>query len=278
MQEGYWVTRTYQAGAVGEKTKFFVPGTRPTGKLNRRAKDAVRKQEQNEYSSQKALARLINENYGAGDLLLGLDYSDKGLEKIKAWARKKGLPVDSEDEQEREDALYLAADHEIDNCLRRVKNRLKKQGIELKAIYCTSDRDGETGTIPVRVHHHLIVNADAKDAFMKAWEEFGMGHVDYTPLWENQPDRTPIAEYWIRQIRRFPNAKKYRHTQNLVVPKPKDRVALSDAELRVPKGGKLLFRQEYRPGCPQYIRYALPVKEKPGRGRSDTGGYAEQEE
>ena len=55
MQEGYWVTRTYQSGAVGEKTKFFVPGTRPTGKLNRRAKDAVRKQEQNEYSAQKAL-------------------------------------------------------------------------------------------------------------------------------------------------------------------------------------------------------------------------------
>ena len=264
MQEGYWVTRTYQSGAVGEKTKFFVPGTRPTGKLTRRAKDAVRKQEQNEYSSQKALARLINGNYGAGDLLLGLDYADKGLEKIAAWARKKGLGIDSEDPQEREDAFYIAADHEIDNCLRRVKNRLKKQGIELMAIYCTSDRDGETGTIPVRVHHHLIVKATARDAFVAAWEECGMGSVDWTPLYENQTDRTPIAEYWIRQIRRFPNAKKYRHTQNLSVPKPKDRIALSDAELRVPKGCKLIYRQEYRRGVPQYIRYVLPDKVKPG--------------
>ena len=264
MQEGYWVTRTYQAGSVGEKTKFFVPATRHTGRIGRRAKDAARKQEQNEYSSQKALARLINENTKPGDLLLGLDYSDKGIEKITEWARKMGLPVDSEDEQEREDALYLAADHELDNCLRRVKNRLKKKGIELLAIYCTSDRDGETGEIPVRVHHHLVVRVDSKEAFLGAWEKCGMGSVDYTPLWENQTDRTPIAEYWIRQVRRFPDAKKYRHTQNVVVPKPKDRVAPSDAELRVPKGCKLIYRQEYRRGAPQYIRYAIPVKVRPG--------------
>lgn len=267
MQEGYWVTRTYQAGTVGEKTKFFVPGTRPTGKLGRRAKDAVRKQEQNEYSSQKALARLFNENNKPGDLLMGLDYSDKGIEKITAWARKKGLPVDSEDDQERENALFLAADHELDNCLRRVKNRLKKKGIELRAIYCTSDRDGETGLIPVRVHHHLVVQADVQKAFQEAWEECGMGSVDWTPLWGNQADRMPMAEYWIRQVRRLPNAKKYRHTQNVVVPKPKDRVALSDAELRVPKGCKLIYRQEYRRGAPQYIRYVMPVRDKPGETR-----------
>lgn len=268
MQEGYWVTRTYEAGCVGEKTKFFIPGKRPTGKLNRRAKDAMKKQVQNEYAAQKALARLINANFGAGDLLLGLDYSDKGLGKLTAWARKKGLPMDSQDPQLREDTLYLAADHEIDNCLRRVKNRLKKQGIELMAIYCTSDRDGETGEIPVRVHHHLIIKAEAREAFVAAWESCGLGHVAWTPLYENQEDRTPIAEYWLRQIRRFPNAKKYRHTQNVAVPKPKDRIALSDAELRVPKGSKLIYRQEYRPGQPQYIRYTLPKKEQP----RDTGG------
>ena len=58
MQEGYWVVRTYEAGAVGEKTKFFVQGSRPTGKIRRKDRDAARKQEQNEYSAQKALARL----------------------------------------------------------------------------------------------------------------------------------------------------------------------------------------------------------------------------
>lgn len=258
MKEGYFVIRTYVAGDIGEKTKFFVPGARPTGKIRRRDRDAVRKQEQNEYSAQKALARLIHANFSAGDLLLGLDYSDEGLQKITQWARMKGLPVDSENEQERLNALWEAASHELDNAIRRVKRRLQKDGVELKAIYTTSDMDGQTGEC-VRVHHHLIVNAGTQDAFIAAWEKYGMGGVAWTPLWQDQEDRTSLAEYIIRQVRRIPDAKKYRSTRNLVRPQPKDRVALSDAELRVPAGGKILFRQEYVPNRPQYIRYTLPA-------------------
>ena len=267
MQEGYWIIRTYEAGDVGEKTKYFIPGTRPTGKIRKRDRDAARKQEQNEYSTQKRLAREIHANFTAGDLLLGLDYSDEGLEKIKAWARKKGLPIDSEDETERMNALWEAASHAQDNALRRVKRYLQKQGVELKAIYCTSDMDGETGEY-VRVHHHLIVNAGVQEAFLKAWEKYGMGGVAWTHLRAEQEDRTPLAEYIIRQVRRIPDAKKYRSTRNLVRPQPKDRIALSDAELRVPVGAKLLFRQEYVPNRPQYIRYALPKRSKTPLDRS----------
>lgn len=259
MQEGYWVVRTYEAGAVGEKTKFFVHGSRPTGKIRRKDRDAARKQEQNEYSAQKALARLINANFVAGDLLMGLDYSEEGMKKILAWARENNLPVDSEDEAQRMDAVWEAASHELDCCLRRVKRRLKKQGMELKAVYATSDMDGETGEA-VRIHHHLVVSAGTQDAFLSAWEKCGLGGVSWTPLWKDQEDRTPIAEYIIRQVRRIPDAKKYRSTRNLARPQPKDRIALSDAELRVPTGGKLLFRQEFKPGMPQYIRYSLPPK------------------
>lgn len=261
MQEGYWVTRTYEAGAIGEKTKFFVPGTRPTGKLRRKDKDAVRKQEQNEYASQKGLARLINANFRTGDLLLGLDYSPEGYARILDWGRRKGLPVDAEDEAARRNAIWEAAAHELDIALRRVKNRLKKQELELKAVYITSDMDGETEEA-VRVHHHLVIDAEAKDAFLDAWEKYGLGGVDWSPLSAEQQDRTGIAEYFIRQVRRIPDAKKYRSTRNLVRPRPKDRIALSEAELRVPAGGELLFRQEFKPGRPQYIRYVLPEKRR----------------
>lgn len=267
MKEGYWVVRTYEAGAVGEKTKFFVQGTRPTGKIRRKDRDAARKAEQNEYSAQKALARLINANFHAGDLLMGLDYSEEGMGKILAWGRAHGLAVDSEDPKAQVDAIWEAASHELDNALRRVKRRLKKQGEELRAVYCTSDMDGATGEI-VRAHHHLVVSAGAREAFLDAWEKCGLGGVSWTPLWQDQDDRTPIAEYIIRQVRRIPDAKKYRSTRNLHRPQPKDRIALSDAELRVPAGGQLLFRQEFKPGRPQYIRYTLPekkrAKHKPG--------------
>lgn len=261
MQEGYWVVRTYEAGPVGEKTKFFVPGTRPTGKVRRRDRDAARKQEQNEYASQKALARLINANFGAGDLLIGLDYSDSGMEKIQNWGKAHGLAVDAAEDDKRMDALWESASHELDNALRRVKRQMKKQGGELRAIYITSDMDGQTGE-SVRVHHHLVVNAAAKEAFVKAWEKCGMGGVSWKTLWEDQEDRTPIAEYFIRQVRRIPDAKKFRSTRNLARPQPKDRIALSDAELRVPAGGKLLFRQEYKIGKNQYIRYSLPPRRR----------------
>lgn len=269
MKEGYFVIRTYEAGAIGEKTKFFVPGKRPDGKLSRRQKDAIRKAEQNEYSAQKNLARIINANFGAGDLLLGLDYSDRGLERTLAWARKQGLPVDAEDAEQRQNAMWEAAAHELDIALRRVKRKLEKQGVELRAVYCTSDMNGDTGEI-VRVHHHLVVNGEAKDAFVDAWEKYGLGSVDWENLWPDQLDRTPIAEYIIRQVRRIPDAKKFRSTRNLIRAKAKDRVVHTDKELQVPKGGTLIFRQEQKRGAvfscadlnrqSQYIRYVLPEK------------------
>lgn len=272
MKEGYFCIRTYEAGAIGEKTKFFVPGKRAeNGKLSRRQRNAIRKQEQNEYSSQKALARYINANFVAGDLFLGLDYSDAGLERVLNWGREHGLDVDSDDETVRQDAIWEAAAHELDIALRRVKRKLEKQDQELMAIYCTSDMDGDTGEI-VRVHHHLIVKAGVQEAFLAAWEKYGLGRVSWTPLWDNQIDRTPIAEYIIRQVRRIPDAKKYRSTRNLKRPVPKTRVVYTDNELKVPKGGTLIFRQEMKNGPTvgrgdlsrqaQYIRYILPEREK----------------
>lgn len=256
MQEGYWVTRSYRAGDVGEKIKFFVPGTRPTGKLRRKDRDAIRKQEQNAYNAQKTLARILNANFRRG-LLIGLDYNEAGMQRLIAWAREKGLAVDSENEQERLDAIWEAASHELDIALRRVKNRLEKQGVELKAAYITSDMDGTTGEI-VRVHHHLVVNTGTEAAFLDAWEKFGLGGVSWTPLDKQQKDRSALAEYFIRQVRRIPDAKKYRSTRNLLRPQPKDRVVLSDARLREPKGTKLVFAQEFVPNRPQYIRYTYP--------------------
>ena len=253
-QEGYWVVRTYEAGPVGEKTKFFVPGTRPTGKTRRRERMEIKKQEQNEYSAIKSLARLLNANFTDGDFLLGLDYSPEGMDRIADWGRKKELEVDSQDEAVCMDAMRICAEHALDNALRRVKYRLDKMGIELKAAYVTSDMDGETGE-SVRVHHHLVINREARDAFVDAWDKYG--HCAWSSLWEYQLDRTQLAEYLIRQVRRVPDAKKYRSTRNLIRPQPKDRVALGDSEIRLPKGAALLYRQEFKPGRPQYIRYAI---------------------
>ena len=186
--EGYWIVRTYEAGNVGEKTKFFVPGARPT-RSQRRLRDAARKQAQNEYSAEKALARLLNANFTEGDLLVGLDYSDDGLARLEAWALRQGLPMETE--EERLDTMRAAAEHELQLMIRRVKRELDKLGLPLRYVAVTSDMDGDTGET-VRVHHHLVVDRAVRDVFVEKWA--GLGGVDWKPL-SPQMDYTPLASY-----------------------------------------------------------------------------------
>lgn len=309
MKDGYWVIRTYVSGPVGEKIKFWVPGTKPKGRMTRRNRSDIRKAAQNEESSERQLARLINANFGPGDLLLGLDYAPEALLRLELEAAggtglradailggsgiggrqssgPKGrgtrgtggaqcAPLQAQKgrgrtakrspcltEPQRMDALRDAADRTLANCIRRVKRELARDGIELKYISVTADVDGKTGEA-VRVHHHLIVQRAARDAFLRKWQEQGLGGVSWSPL-EKQDDYLEIAKYLLAQARRSREGEhKYSASRNLVRPQPKDRVAASASEVRVPKGCRLLHRQEFKPGKAQYIRYRI---------ESDSGG------
>lgn len=255
MKEGYWVIRTYEAGAVGEKTKFWVQGTRQS-RNQRKEKSQIKKQEQNEYSAQKQMARLINANFHPGDLLLGLDYSAAGMDRLEGYIAEHPFEIEETGDAEADhmQQIRYAADREMRLCLRRVKRELQKTGVALKYIAITSDMDGDTGEA-VRVHHHIVVNEEAREAFLQKWAE--LGGVNWSPL-SRQYDYTPIADYLLKQVRRVPDEKKYVSSRNLIRPQPRDRAVYSDAEVRVPRGGKLLFRNEFKPGRPQYIRYVLP--------------------
>lgn len=263
MKDGYWVIRTYKSGLVGEKIKFFVPGRRPEKIRREDKREASRMEKKTTGTVIRQLARLLNANCKEGFVLIGLDYSEAGMEKILKAARKKGIPVDSQDAEEKMNAIWEAADCELVNAIRRVKRILKKQGEEfICPCYITSDMDGETGET-VRVHHHLVANLDTLPAFIAAWQEQGLGSVDYSKLWGSQKDRTPMAEYLIRQVRRIPDAKKYRSTRNIIRPAPRDVIARNASELRCPRGSELLFRAEFRSGMEQqYIRYTLPEAPK----------------
>ena len=266
MKDGYWVVRTYEAGQVGEKTKYFVLGDR-TRRNRRKEESSIKKQEQNEYSAKKRLARLINANFTHGDILLGLDYSDASYKKLERSARKAAPDYDSLPEDDQLRCIREAAAQEMVNYLRRVKRALEKEGRadELKYIAITADMDGDTKET-VRVHHHLIVPASCEHIIRMKW---GHGGTYCKPL-SKQEDYMPIAEYLIAQVRGTLNAKKFVSSRNLIRPQPKDRVAVSDAEIRVPRNCKLIQRAEYKRGAPQYIRYILP--EKKAADISSSGG------
>ena len=161
------------------------------------------------------------------------------------------------------------------NYLRRVKRALEKEGRadELKYIAITSDMDGDTKET-VRVHHHLIVPASCEHIIRMKW---GHGGTYCKPL-SKQEDYLPIAEYLIAQVRGALNAKKFVSSRNLIRPQPKDRIAVSDAEIRVPRNCKLIQRAEYKRGAPQYIRYILPEKKAADISSSDGEPAAERSE
>lgn len=246
MKNGYWVIRTYTSGAVGEKIKFWIPGEKPT-KSMRKLKSDIKKQMQNECSAVKRLARAINANFSHGDYLIGLDYDKNRYNKILSAASGGGDC----------DEVRAAAEEELRKYIRRVKYECEKAGVQFKYIAVTADINGNTGEA-VRVHHHLIVNREAFEAVKGKWDEKS---VNWSRL-SAQPDYTPIAEYFLSQVRRVPDAKKYMSSRNLVRVIPRDRIARSDSEIRPPKGAVLLHRGEYRPGMPQYIRYYTPETAK----------------
>ena len=258
MREGYWVIRTYKSGSVGEKTKFWVAGSRPP-RGSRRLKSDIRKALANEHSAVKTVARLINANFGKGDILLGLDYSGEGLKKLEASIEG----YESLCEEDQMNAIRATAERELKLCLRRVKYAMGKKEQELKYISVTSDMDGETGEV-VRIHHHLVVNAEALAAFESKWN---LGSVHHAPL-KGQKDYTPVAEYLMAQVRKIPDAKKYMPSRNLLRPQPQDRIAFNGSEISAPKGAVILHRTEYRIGRPQYIRYILPEAAERDKGRA----------
>ena len=255
MAEGYWVIRSYQAGMIGEKIKYWVPGKKPS-KSERRVKSDIKQQQRNEANAIKRLARIFHANFSVGYFMLGLGYSEKGLAKTAA-----GLDPMSEDY---ENELYHAAHHQVRLWRDRVRKACAAAGVEMKCVIVTSDMDGKTGEY-VRVHHHVIINAEALQIAMSKWKH---GSTHHKPL-NGDLDRTELAAYLLNQVRRLPDEKKYIASRNLIIPQPKDRIARNEAELMVPKGGQLLHRAEYSPGAPQYIRFIVP---EVGRLRREMDG------
>ena len=142
---GYWEIRTYECGALGEKTKYWVPGE-PPARGRKLGRSSERKQRQNENDAVRRLNREIHANFSAGDLFLGLDYGPKKYSELlrRAEARQEADRAAGQEPGILEDYLRKEANRELDNFIRRVKRRLPP-GAELKYIAVTSDMDGETG-------------------------------------------------------------------------------------------------------------------------------------
>jgi len=233
-REGYWVIRTYRSGDMGEKIKFWIPGRKPSSS-GKRMKADLRKQKQNDESAEKRANRIVHKFFSHRDSLLTLEYAGE------EW------------NGEFDDAVLERARHQGELWIRRVRRECQKQGVPFRCMMWTSDMDGETGEA-VRVHHHVIVNAEAVEIALGKWS---LGF-RYRKQLRKERDRMGLVRYLMEQVRRQPDARKYTRTRNMPDPQPQDRAAKNGSVLRAPKGTYLLYQGPVVPGFPQYIRYWIP--------------------
>lgn len=255
--------RTYRSGRVIEKSKFFV-GDNVKPRSKRKHVSSVTKKNQNDRDAIKRLARTFNCNFGYGDYWLTVKYSPAHMERL----------LSAVEDRNDLNAIFRAAVKERGLFLRRVARELKKAGIEFKYIAATSDVDGKTGEA-VRVHHHIIVNAEAIEAVRKHWPAEEL-RID--PL-RDQDDYTPLATYILKQCRRQPEAKRFSPSRNLKKPIITEEIVSLNTELAVPRGAVIVHRDEFdieRAGT-QYIRYIDTKAKKKGRSAKGAGTHVKLE-
>lgn len=276
--------RRYQCrNGVVERTRFCV-GDRVLPRSGRRkGATSARDQERNLNYAARRLARLLNNNFSEDALLITLDYSASGLEKImekltprqQALIRATASPVGEigewkaagkirmqavelgEELRIAMDAAIRAAEHQAKLYLRRIGRKIRH-----KAVWITADIDGSTGEL-VRIHHHIPLCPEAGqnvswDLLRDQWK---LGGVNIQRFYGR--DYTAMANYLMRQVRHRPDAKKYSCSRGLEMPQPEERIVLAaHNEIRTPAGAQVLERQYNEEHVGQYVRYIVRKKER----------------
>lgn len=161
---------------------------------------------QNERRAKKSLARLINANFSAGGVILGLEYSQEWYERNIRELEYAQIKGDAAIDELRE-----RAEHELRLCIRRVKRVCEKRKIPVRYIFVTSEQvDGEHEQ--QRIVHNVITDGVLQDIFISKWE-LGEIHI------RNTEEAPRLADILLSQVKRVPDNKKYSPSRNLAYEK-----------------------------------------------------------
>ena len=156
---------------------------------------------QNERRAKKSLARLINANFSAGGVILGLEYSQEWYERNTRELEYAGITGESAAEM-----INKRAEHELRLCIRRVKRACEKRKIPVRYIFVTSEQaDGEREQ--QRIVHNVITDGVLQDIFISKWE-LGEVHI------RNTEEVPRLADILLSQVRRVPDSRKYNPSRN----------------------------------------------------------------
>ena len=235
------LTEGWASGALMQRTKTTKAGPMVyvecypvwEAKTAREAKSEAKKERHrraqeklNEKNAAKRLVRLVNENFGAGDLILTLEYP-----------KEKG-PADE-----------AQAMRDVQNYLRRIKGLRDKKGLPpMKYVYVVEET--HSAQYGVRYHHHVIMSGGiTRDEAEAKW----LGkHGGYCNARSAQPDEkhlTGFAHYLTRgkggrsmekdgknpQMRAM--RRRWNCSKNLT--DPDERATTADKKISVRKAGRI---------------------------------------
>ncbi len=241
------------SGRVEEVRRVRMPyrqGERPARRGRKAKPSSERKIRANEQERVKNLARLINTNFGPGDLWLTLRYGDGRL------------PEDLE-----------AAGHQAGLFIRRIAAEYKKQtGQKLRWIMTDGAVSSKTGEA-VRPHHHLVLDGLAYALIIKHWPKEELSYVRL----DGRRDYTGIARYMLQNTDNTPGKRRWRSCQGLDKPIYTEPVPVEDFDgIRAPKGAEVrehsLLISEETGCCSAYMRYIRPERKTGRRRCSKSGG------
>lgn len=177
------------------------------GKRSKKKKESLPAQRNlNDKNARRKLVRLGETNFGRNDISLTLTYSDEMLP-----------------------ATIEEAEKEVENYIRRVRRRRKKEGAEdLKYILITAyTEEGPEGEeVPVRIHHHILMNQGLdRDIVEDLWrkrrrkgEKEGRS-IGYANADRIQPDRNNGIAALLTYLVKNPTGKRrWTCSQNLTRP------------------------------------------------------------
>lgn len=147
----------------------------------------------NDKNARKCLERLINENFGSGDLWITLTYDDRHL------------PADGD---------FDAALKDVTKFIKRINYRRRKKGLpNAKYIYVTAYNPHED----IRWHHHIVMDgALDMDTVEECWGQSSRNEI--RRVQEDEDGLSGLANYIIKQKDRLKSEKRWRSSRGLKKP------------------------------------------------------------
>ena len=247
------------SGRTVEEKRSWIPlgptYQRPRG-TRRAGATSAKKLRANERSCVLNLARTINCNFGGGDWFIALKYDDGHYPTGQA----------QDPDQRREEEDQAAKTVLTKKFLPKLRKEYEKAtGRRLPAVWVTANWSTRRKHF-TRLHHHIIIPADALTLAQKLWQRIGgLGTVQAETL-STEGDYTRVAQYMIDNVQGRPSGEnRWSGCRGMIKPVYTEPVEVSEVEDVQPLDGGIIkdvmhYQDEDGRTVSSYLRQTLPEK------------------